>query len=123
MPSRISVIIPNHNRAHTIARALDSVLGQSLAADEIIVVDDGSTDNSRKFIGENYPQIKLLEQQHSGVSSARNSGVRAANGDWLAFLDSDDEWLPEKLKNQMSALERVPEHRVIHTNEIWLRKR
>ncbi len=121
MPSTISVVIPNYNRVHTIARALDSVISQSLPADEIIVVDDGSTDDSRSFIKQKYPQVTLLEQKHAGVSSARNKGISVASGEWLAFLDSDDEWLPEKLKNQMTTLSYSPGHRIVHTNEIWLR--
>ncbi len=117
----ISVIIPNHNRAHIIARALDSVLSQSLPAMEIIVVDDGSTDRSRQLLKTHYAQIRVLTQEHKGVSAARNLGIRASRGDWIALLDSDDKWLPEKLALQYEALMDNRHYRVVHSNEQWIR--
>ncbi|MFT5134548.1 MAG: glycosyltransferase involved in cell wall biosynthesis [Gammaproteobacteria bacterium] len=117
----ISVIIPNHNRAHIISRAIDSVLLQSLPAKEIIVVDDGSSDHSKEFIKTNYENIRLLTQEHKGVSAARNHGIREAKGDWIALLDSDDQWLPEKLELQYRAIMNNEEYKIVHCNETWIR--
>ncbi len=117
----ISVVIPNHNRSHLIGRAIESVLAQSLPAQEIFVVDDGSTDSSCELVSSRYPGVTLLKQEHRGVSAARNLGIRQANCDWIALLDSDDEWLPSKLEKQFSAWEKQPAYRVIHTNESWIR--
>lgn len=121
MERNISVIIPNHNRSRLIGRAIESVLSQTLPAREIIVVDDGSNDSSRTYIKSQYPEITLLTQQHQGVSAARNNGILNAGCDWLALLDSDDEWLPEKLEKQHLAWKTNPSYRIIHTNESWIR--
>jgi glycosyltransferase involved in cell wall biosynthesis len=121
MKPAISVIIPNYNRRHIIGRALDSVLLQTLPALEIIVVDDGSTDQSLEFIKNRYPSIRLLTQEHKGVSAARNLGIRASQGDWLALLDSDDAWFKEKLALQYKAVSQNNTYKIIHTNEIWMR--
>lgn len=121
MKPAISVIIPNFNRRHIIGRALDSVLLQTLPALEIIVVDDGSTDQSGEFLEREYPDIRLLTQEHKGVSAARNLGIRAAQGEWLALLDSDDAWLKEKLALQYKAVKQNDTCKVVHTNEIWMR--
>ncbi len=117
----ISVIIPTHNRAHSISRAIESVLQQSLPAAEIIIVDDGSSDNTAALIHGHFSDCRYLHQKNQGVSSARNRGIRAASGEWLAFLDSDDEWMPEKLAAQATALEHNPGMRLCHTEEIWIR--
>lgn len=119
--SSISVIIPTHNRAHLLPRALDSVLNQTKRAEEIVVVDDGSTDDTSDLIQSNYPEVITLHQSNRGVSAARNRGIREASGEWLAFLDSDDEWLADKLERQMAALGEHPETKVCHTDEIWIR--
>jgi len=116
-----SVIIPSYNRAYTIRKALDSLLCQTLRNFEIIVVDDGSTDETGRIIGSEYPSVRLHSITHSGVSVARNVGILHANGKWIAFLDSDDYWLPEKLEAQMSYLERYPEFKICHTDEIWIK--
>jgi glycosyltransferase involved in cell wall biosynthesis len=97
---RISVIIPAYNAAAYIERALRSVLSQTRAADEVIVVDDGSSDNTADILKKYQNQIISIRQPNAGVSAARNTGIRAATGDWIAFLDADDEWLPEKLELQ-----------------------
>ena len=98
MKPRFSVIIPAYNSGATLARAIDSVRAQSRPAHEIIVVDDGSIDDSA-LVARNYGEtVKLVRQVNSGVSAARNAGVRAASGDWLAFLDADDWYLPDRLK-------------------------
>ena len=119
---KISVVIPTFNREKLLRRALDSVIGQSLQPFEIIVVDDGSTDSTGAVIKNNHQEdVIYLFQPNGGVSSARNRGVKFARGDWLAFLDSDDEWLPTKLAKQAKALSDEPDLRVCHTNEIWIR--
>ena len=117
----ISVIVPTYNRAQQLPRALDSILCQSCSPKEIIVVDDGSTDETSALMTSEYPEIVFIQQQNAGVSSARNVGIKRASGDWIAFLDSDDEWLPEKLEIQMKALYENPEIKICHTNEIWIR--
>jgi glycosyltransferase involved in cell wall biosynthesis len=105
---RISVIIPAYNAAACIERAICSVLAQSRPADEIIVVDDGSTDNTAEVVRRFADAVQLIGQANAGVSAARNAGIRAAVGDWIAFLDADDEWLPEYLKMQTELLSRNP---------------
>ena len=117
----ISVIVPTYNRAQQLPRALDSILCQSCSPKEIIVVDDGSTDETSALMTSEYPEIVFIQQQNTGVSSARNVGIKRASGDWIAFLDSDDEWLPEKLEIQMKALYENPGKKICHTNEIWIR--
>jgi glycosyltransferase involved in cell wall biosynthesis len=117
----ISVIIPSYNRAHLLARAIESVLSQDLAPREIIVVDDGSSDDTRELMSNRFPQCQYIHQPNQGVSSARNRGIEAASGEWLAFLDSDDEWLPGKLAAQSSTLKNQPGLLICHTEEIWIR--
>ncbi len=117
---RVSVVIPSHNRAHTVARALRSVLRQTRPADEILLVDDGSSDSTATLVRD-FPAVRYLYQEQQGVSSARNLGIRAARGDWIAFLDSDDEWLPDKLEAQFETLEAHKGARICHTEEIWVR--
>lgn len=117
----VSVIIPAYNRAALLCRALDSVLSQSLPATEIIVIDDGSTDHTATLIKTHYPQVRYFYQDNQGVSAARNLGIRHARTDWLALLDSDDEWLPDKLEKQLAALNAGPDYRLIHSDEIWIR--
>ena len=121
MTHSVSVIIPTYNRVRTLPRALDSVLAQTRAVDEIIVVDDGSTDSTVDLLLANYPQVKLLQQPNLGVSAARNHGIREASSDWIALLDSDDRWLPTKLEAQVALVEQRPDHRLCHTEEIWIR--
>ncbi|MBM4104451.1 MAG: glycosyltransferase family 2 protein [Planctomycetes bacterium] len=106
---RISVIIPAYNAAAYIERALRSVLNQTRSADEIIVINDGSTDTTSEILKQYKGKIRIIEQANAGVSAARNTGIRAATGDWIAFLDADDEWLPEKLQLQCELLGRHPE--------------
>lgn len=118
----ISVVIPTHNRAHTMARALDSVLAQTLLPSEVIVVDDGSTDTTSELLSRHYPQVRVLSQSNQGVSAARNTGIRAARDEWIAFLDSDDSWLPRKLERQAELITRNPGRRLCHTEEIWIRR-
>ena len=117
----ISVIIPTYNRRNTLSRAVESVLNQIYKPIEIIVVDDGSTDGTKEMFSEMYPLVRYIYQANSGVSSARNTGINSASGDWIALLDSDDEWLPDKLDRQVKLLQDNAEIRFCHTNEIWIR--
>jgi glycosyltransferase involved in cell wall biosynthesis len=119
---QVSVVIPTFNRARTLPRALDSVLGQTLAATEVIVVDDGSQDGSAELIATRYPQVRYLRLPNGGVSRARNRGIEASRGEWIALLDSDDAWLPGKLAAQSAALGARPKVRLCHTEEIWIRR-
>ena len=117
----ISVIIPTFNRKETLKRAIQSVVMQSYTPYEIIVIDDGSDDGTKEWLKDNYPDVKYIYQMNSGVSSARNKGIKFARGDWIALLDSDDEWLPSKLKDQAYEIELNPAAKFLHTNEIWIR--
>lgn len=121
MQSTVSVIIPTYNRCHTLARALDSVLAQQHAAHEVIVVDDGSTDDTTHWINSHYPQVTLISQANKGVSAARNTGITNATGEWIALLDSDDYWFPQKLKVQLQLLQHHPNLRLCHSEEHWIR--
>lgn len=105
-----------------LARAVESVLQQTVQPFEIIVVDDGSTDNTAETIASKYPDITLLRQTNRGVSNARNKAIHHAKGDWIALLDSDDEWLPLKLETQTAAIKAEPQFRLCHSDEIWIRK-
>ena len=118
---KISVIIPTYNRFNSIGRALDSILGQTYKPHEIIIVDDGSTDGTRELIRDHYPSIKYFYQSRSGVSKARNKGIVESKAKWIAFLDSDDQWQPNKLEEQKNNLKQNPTILVSHTNEIWIR--
>ena len=103
--SQISVIIPIYNDALYIQEAITSVLSQGIEKLEIIIIDDGSTDNfEEKIKGFNDPRIRLIKQINSGASAARNNGIRHANGEYIAFLDADDIWAPNKLKLQLEVL-------------------
>ena len=117
----ISVVIPTYNRRQTIGRSIDSILNQTLFPSEIIVVDDGSTDGTSDYIQSNFPSIRLLQQSNKGVSSARNMGIRSSNSDWVALLDSDDEWFPKKLEKQVMTLSQNLDIKFCHTEEIWIR--
>jgi GT2 family glycosyltransferase len=117
----ISVVIPTYNRCELLRRALLSVFSQTLLPTEVAVIDDGSTDGTSTMIRNEFPEVAYYRQENSGVSSARNLGIQHTTGDWLAFLDSDDEWLPEKLIRQTAALVDNPESKVCHTEEIWIR--
>jgi len=121
LEGNIDVIIPTYNRRHTLGRAIDSVLIQSLKPVEIIIVDDGSTDGTQELISINYPDITYIKSENKGVSAARNLGIKHGQSDWLAFLDSDDEWLPNKLEKQSAAISNQKEYKVVHCDEIWFR--
>jgi len=106
--ARFSVIIPAYNAAATVSRAIDSVRAQSSPAHEIIVVDDGSSDETALVAGRYHDAVKVIRQVNCGVAAARNAGARAASGDWLAFLDADDWYSPDRLKLHAEWIETDP---------------
>ena len=119
---KISVVIPTLNRINTLQRALDSVINQTYKPAEIIVVDNGSSDGTLKFLREQYPKITTLTENKVGVSSARNKGIKKSINQWIALLDSDDAWHPRKLEAQTSMLDSaLKEYNLIHTDEVWFR--
>jgi glycosyltransferase involved in cell wall biosynthesis len=103
---RVSVIIPAFNRAYCVADAVESVRGQTFKDYEIIAVDDGSSDGTAEVLEKFGDKVRLIRQVNRGVSAARNTGIRAAQGNWVAFLDSDDRWHPEKLERQLNAIDK-----------------
>ena len=105
---KISVVIPTYNRASCIARTIDSVLAQTYDDYELIVVDDGSEDQTREVLRPYGDTIRYIYQRNCGVSVARNAGIMASQGDWVAFLDSDDEWMPTKLEKQIETADSDP---------------
>ena len=101
----IAVIIPTYNRTNTIVASIQSVLSQSYTLNEIIIIDDHSTDDTIKRLNKLKDDITILQtENHSGAQAARNIGIKSAKSEWISFLDSDDEWLPNKLEKQISAL-------------------
>ena len=114
----ISVIMPAYNRAHIMEIAIESALSQDYSNLEIMIVDDGSTDNTEKLMADKYgsnPKVRYLKKKNGGCSSARNLAMRECKGDFVAFLDTDDAWLPGKLKAQVGALELFPDAGLIWT--------
>ncbi|TMA63898.1 MAG: glycosyltransferase [Deltaproteobacteria bacterium] len=116
-----SVIIPTYNRWPLVVEAVDSVLAQSFQDIEIIVVDDGSTDGTTNRLAKFDGRLRLFTTTRRGVAAARNFGVSQAQGCYVAFLDSDDLWLPGKLETQIAFLDRHPEIQICQTDEIWVR--
>ena len=106
---KISAVIPAFNAAHFIDQALKSIHNQTHPVDEIIVVDDGSTDNTEAIVRSSAPEALYLRQENQGPSAARNRGIEAASGDWVAFLDADDQWTPQKTTEQLIALKKQPQ--------------
>ncbi|MCH9021987.1 MAG: glycosyltransferase family 2 protein [Planctomycetes bacterium] len=109
LSTTVSVVIPAYNVARHIGRAIESVLGQSLRADELIVVDDGSSDQTAEVVKGYGSAVRYIHQDNGGASVARNTGIQAASGEWIAFLDGDDEWLEGYLEKQLALLENNPE--------------
>ncbi len=118
---RVSVILPTFNRAWTLKQAIDSVLDQNYANLELIVVDDGSTDETAHLLFSYADRITVIHQENRGVSVARNAGIRTASGELIALLDSDDEWLPGKVTAQVDYFKTHPDARICQTEEIWIR--
>ena len=117
----VSVVLPTFNRGWTVNHAIDSVLVQDDPALELIVVDDGSTDDTPHRLAAYESRIRVIRQANQGVSAARNAGIRAASGDLIAFLDSDDAWLPDKVAAQVAFFNDHPLSRICQTEEIWIR--
>lgn len=146
-----SIIIPTYNRAQFLKIAVNSILNQSFDNYELIIVDDGSTDNTKeivqnyidiyrhqtsdkrqetadikkKFVNQNAvlnTKIKYIYQHHKGVSKARNTGITSSKGEFICFLDSDDRFLTEKLQITYDYIKKHPKHSIFHTEEIWYRK-
>jgi glycosyltransferase involved in cell wall biosynthesis len=120
-PPLVSVIIPTFNRAWSLHRAVDSVLSQDYRHFELIAVDDGSTDETPKILQSFGNALKVIRQPNSGVSAARNRGIAEASGSLIAFLDSDDYWLPGKLAAQVDFFASRPEALICQTEEIWIK--
>jgi len=118
---KVTVIIPTHNRAKILQRTIESVLYQTYQNFELIIVDDGSTDETKqfvsKYVAKSEGKIRYIYQDHKNVSYARNLGIKNAHGQYIAFLDSDDIWLPQKLEKQVEVLDRS-DFGFVHTNRI-----
>lgn len=117
----VSVIIPTFNRRELVREAIVSALKQRGARLEVIVVDDGSVDDTAAMVAEFGDGVRCLRMDHRGVSAARNAGILASRGRWIAFLDSDDLWLPNKISAQIQFLRDHPEYRICQTEEVWIR--
>ncbi|MFP4082855.1 MAG: glycosyltransferase family 2 protein [Candidatus Aminicenantes bacterium] len=123
----ISIIIPSYNRSSFLAEAVQSVIDQNYLRSpcpefEILVIDDGSTDSTKEVVESFGNRVKYHFQQHRGISAARNLGLDLAQGDYVAFLDSDDLWKEKKLSAQMSFMTAFPQAKVSYTEEIWIRR-
>src|SRR5215468_10938412 len=122
MSPTVSVIIPTYNRWPMVGEAIESVLAQSYRSWELIVVDDGSTDDTSERLALYGSKIKYISRQRSGVAAARNHGIASATGQYVAFLDSDDLWMPRKLEVQTAFMEQHPNVQICQTEEIWIRR-
>lgn len=122
MSFRVSVIIPTYNRWPMVRDGVESVLGQSYQAFELIVVDDGSEDETADRLFGYDPRLRVVRQPRCGVAAARNIGVKTSSGEYLAFLDSDDLWERRKLETQVAFMESRPEVQICQTEEIWIRR-
>ena len=118
---KISVVIPSYNRKDFLKRSIDSAINQTKKPLEIIVVDDGSTDGTETMIKSDYDFVKFIKQKNKGVSAARNIGIKVSVGEWICFLDSDDEWKKDKLEKQIIAMKSNPGYKFFHSNEIWIK--
>ncbi len=110
---KISAIIPAYNSQDYILDAIHSIQNQTHPVDEIIVIDDGSTDHTQQILQSPTSKIKYIKQENQGPSTARNTGIKAAQGDWVAFLDADDQWTPDKIEKQLLTLKHSPELHLI----------
>ena len=117
----VSVILPTYNRAWTLKEAVDSVLLQDYPNIELIIIDDGSEDNTQKLLEPYKNEITVLYQENKGVSAARNKGIKKSCGEFIALLDSDDAWNKKKISCQMEFFKNHPEAIICQTEEIWIR--
>lgn len=117
----VSVILPTYNRAHVLDRAMQSVLEQTWTNFELLVIDDGSTDHTAQLLAKySDPRLRRIYQENKGVSAARNVGIAASTGEFIALLDSDDYWLPQKIASQLDFMSQGP-WQISQTNEVWIR--
>lgn len=116
----ISVVLPVFNGEEFLAQAIESVLTQTHPVKEIIVVDDGSTDQSLSLARRYEPRVRCISQQNQGASAARNAGIAAASGEWIAFLDADDYWLPSKIERQVAVIKEFPAAGLIYAGRLEL---
>src|SRR5262245_25838031 len=112
----VSVIIPSYNSARFVSQAVRSVLEQTYSPLEIIVVNDGSTDDTVSVLDAYKGDIQIVHQANGGVSKARNRGIREAKGKFIAFLDADDQWLPSKIQKQIDCLRANPSAALVHSD-------
>ncbi len=112
---RVSTVIPAYNAERYLRPAIDSVLAQMGVANEVIVVDDGSTDSTPAILKEYADRIRVVRQTNSGLSAARNAGIAESRAEYVAILDADDIWLPEKLSKQLSLLDANPQYAMVHS--------
>ncbi len=115
MSGSVSVVIPSYNRAHYLPRAVASVLAQTVPVQEVLIVDDGSTDDTEAVVGGLSGPIRYFRKPNGGPGSARNVGIREARGQYVALLDTDDVWLPGKIARQVEILDTRPEVVLVHT--------
>lgn len=116
----ISVVIPTYNRSRFVTKAIDSVLAQEFPASEIIVVDDGSKDDTLESLAAYGHRIRIISRPNTGISGARNDGIKTAGSDWIAFLDDDDEYTPERLRIAADAIRKYPDA-VVHASNILIK--
>jgi glycosyltransferase involved in cell wall biosynthesis len=119
---RVSIIIPTHDRKAFVPEAVESVFAQTYGDYELIVVDDGSADGTGEVLKQYGERLRYHYQENHGVSVARNCGLALAHGEFIAFLDSDDLWLPKKLQVQVAFMDQHPEAQICYTDEIWIRR-
>ncbi len=112
----ISAVIPTYNSAKYLRQSVGSVLAQTRQLDELIVVDDGSTDDTREVVASFGKRVTYIYQTNRGLSAARNTGIRAASSEWIALLDSDDWWKPDKIRLQENAVREFPEAGLVYTS-------
>jgi glycosyltransferase involved in cell wall biosynthesis len=113
--AQISAIVPTYNSSAYIVETVESIVSQTVQVDEVIVVDDGSTDDTSDKLKPYMDRIRYIHKENGGVSTARNLGVAEARGDWIAFLDSDDVWHPNKIETQLAALRSNPDVKLLGT--------
>lgn len=116
----IAAIIPTYNRAKLVTRAIESALAQTRPLDEILVVDDGGSDDTAEVVAQYGGTVRYIRRENGGLAAARNTGVQAAESDWVAFLDDDDEWMPEKTRLQEEAILGTPEAAVCYGGPMWI---
>ena len=120
----VSVVVPTFNRVDFVLEAIKSISSQTFQPLEIILVDNNSEDNTTEMVAKHFKSVKILIQKKQGVSAARNFGIREASGNWIAFLDSDDQWHKRKLEEQVKSISRDKlSADLSHTDEIWYRNK